>query len=130
MNKLSLSGLTLLMACSCVSLANANSVPKPTKNYKGNFETLTKDQKVPVKIATCLATAHDLVTKTSKHDRYGFTTDEIKKAKISYTSNKKTELISVKGTARDRRTVKWQDITVNCKLQNGKIIAINAKITK
>lgn len=127
MNKLSLSGLTLLMACSCISLAYANSVPKPTKNYKGNFETLTKDQKVPVNIATCLATAHDLVTAKSKYDRYGFTSDEIKKAKISYTSDKKVELISVKGTARDRSTVKWQDITVNCKLQNGKIIAIDTQ---
>ncbi|MCK1975332.1 hypothetical protein LNK20_21855, partial [Bacillus safensis] len=72
--KLVVSAIFTLGFCAA---AHADAVPKRSKDFTGNYQTLVKDQRVAPQIADCIASGYDYVKKSKKYDRLGFTKDDI-----------------------------------------------------
>ncbi|WP_273725262.1 type IV secretion system effector BspC [Brucella gallinifaecis] len=114
-----------------VSAAQADAVPKRSKDFTGNYQTLVKDQQASPPVADCIASAYDFVKKSTKYDRLGFTKDDIaaastnsKSIKFSAKDTRKvSKVISVSGEARIKAGG-WDSITVRCGISDGKLKAI------
>jgi len=113
--------------------AHADAVPKRSKDFTGNYQTLVKDQRVAPQIADCIASGYDYVKKSKKYDRLGFTKDDIsdaqtddKSSKFSTSDPRKVSaVISVPGEARNKGvSAKWDSITLRCGITDGKLKAI------
>ncbi|MBV2142836.1 hypothetical protein KUG47_04910 [Falsochrobactrum sp. TDYN1] len=113
--------------------AHADAVPKRGKDFKGNYQTLTQDQKAAPQIAECVASAYDYVKKSKKYDRLGFTQDNIDAATTSNKTvkfsardpRKVTMIIAISGEARPRaNSTQWDSITLRCGIAGGKLKAI------
>lgn len=76
--------------------AHADAVPKRSKDFTGNYQTLVKDQQASPQVADCIASAYDYVKKSKKYDRLGFTKDDIAAA----TTNDKSSKFSAKDTSK------------------------------
>lgn len=114
-----------------VSAAQADAVPKRSKDFTGNYQTLVKDQQASPPVADCIASAYDFVKKSTKYDRLGFTKDDIAAASTNSKSikfsakdpRKVSKVISVSGEARIKAGG-WDSITVRCGISDGKLKAI------
>ncbi|MBC8717624.1 hypothetical protein [Ochrobactrum sp. Marseille-Q0166] len=114
-----------------VSAAQADAVPKRSKDFTGNYQTLVKDQQASPPVADCIASAYDFVKKSTKYDRLGFTKDDIaaastnsKSIKFSAKDTRKvSKVISVSGEARIKAGG-WDSITLRCGISDGKLKAI------
>ncbi|MCX2696291.1 MULTISPECIES: type IV secretion system effector BspC [Ochrobactrum] len=125
--------LSAIFAFGVAGAAHADSVPKRSKDFTGNYQTLVKDQQASPQVADCVASAYDYVKKSKKYDRLGFTKDDIsaattndKSAKFSTKDARKVSaVISVPGEAR-RKTggTQWDTITLRCGISGGKLKAI------
>ena len=113
--------------------AHADAVPKRTKDFTGNYQTLVKDQQAAPQVADCIASAYDYVKKSKKYDRLGFTKDDIsaaetndKSSKFSTSDPRKVSaVISVPGEARNKgASTKWDSIMLRCGITDGKLKAI------
>lgn len=119
------------------SAANADTVPKRSKDFTGNYQTLVKDQQASPQIAGCIASAYDYVKNSKKYDRLGFTKDDIANATTNQKSSqfsakdgrKVSAVISVPGEAR-KKAGGWDDISVRCGITSGKLKAIEIVTTK
>ncbi|GAB1581839.1 type IV secretion system effector BspC [Phyllobacterium phragmitis] len=116
--------------------AHAETPPKKSKDFKGNYETLVKDQHASPEMAECIATGYDLVKKSKKFDRLGFTQEDIGKAKVDKKASKFSDkdhtevstVIAVPGEARPRTdSTNWADITLRCGMAKGKIKAVEIR---
>ncbi|MBK3745216.1 hypothetical protein G3A39_39210 [Paraburkholderia aspalathi] len=118
--------------------AYADTPPKRSKNFSGNYETLVKDQKVKPQIAECIATGRDLVANSRIYDRLGFTSEDIAAAKnidkaqkySAADATKVSTTIAVSGEARLRNGSSWDRINLHCGISGGKIKAISLTKTK
>ena len=115
------------------SAANADTVPKRSKDFTGNYQTLVKDQQASPQIAGCIASAYDYVKNSKKYDRLGFTKDDIanattneKSSKFSAKDGRKVSaVISIPGEARlQKGGTQWDTITLRCGITGGKLKAI------
>ncbi|KXF77487.1 hypothetical protein ATN84_08935 [Paramesorhizobium deserti] len=117
--------------------AHAETPPKKSRDFRGNYETLVKDQHASPEMAECIATGYDLVKKSKKFDRLGFTQEDIGKAKVdrkpgkfsARDHTKVSTVIAVSGEARPRTdSTNWADITLRCGIsKKGKVKAIEIK---
>ncbi|PRD41108.1 hypothetical protein C5748_23660 [Phyllobacterium phragmitis] len=114
----------------------AETPPKKSRDFRGNYETLVKDQHASPQTADCIATGYDLVKKSRKYDRLGFTENDIRKVKVNQKSgkfsarnpSKVSAVIAVQGQARPRSdSTNWVDITLRCGITGGKLQAIEIK---
>ncbi|CUW44282.1 hypothetical protein B3286c1_1609 [Brucella vulpis] len=108
-------------------------MPKRTKDFTANYQTLVKDQQASPQVADCIASGYDYVKKSRKYDRLGFTKADIaaattsgKSAKFSAKDAKKVSaIISVPGETRIKSVgYKWDSITLRCGITRGKLQAI------
>lgn len=125
--------LSVIFTLGLAGAANADTVPKRSKNFTGNYQTLVKDQQASPQIADCIASAYDYVKNGKKYDRLGFTKDDIADATTNDTSSKfsakdarkVSAVISVPGEARPQAGgAQWDTITVRCGITGGKLKAI------
>ncbi len=125
--------LSVIFALGFSAAAHADAVPKRTKDFTANYQTLVKDQQAAPQIADCIASAYDYVKKSKKYDRLGFTKDDISNAKTNDKSSKFSSsdprkvsaVISVPGGARNKGvSAKWDSITLRCGITDGKLKAI------
>lgn len=125
--------LASIFALGFSAAAHADAVPKRSKDFTGNYQTLVKDQQVAPQIADCIASAYDYVKKSRRYDRLGFTNDDIsnaatddKSSKFSAADPRKVSaVISVPGEARNKNaSTKWDSIVLRCGIASGKIKAI------
>ncbi|EXL05834.1 type IV secretion system effector BspC [Brucella anthropi] len=125
--------ISAILALGFTTAANADSVPKRSKDFTGNYQTLVKDQQAAPQVADCVASAYDYVKKSKKYDRLGFTKDDIssaetndKSAKFSTSDPRKVSaVISVPGEARTKgASTKWDSVTLRCGITDGKLKAI------
>jgi len=125
--------LSAIFAFGLAGTAHADSVPKRSKDFTANYQTLVKDQQASPQVADCVASAYDYVKKSKKYDRLGFTKDDIsaattddKSAKFSTKDARKVSaVISVPGEARPKNgDTKWDTITLRCGITGGKLKAI------
>ncbi|MBA8819111.1 type IV secretion system effector BspC [Brucella haematophila] len=131
--------LSTICAIGFASAAHADAVPKRSKDFTGNYQTLVKDQHASPQVADCVASGYDLVKKDKKYDRLGFTKDDISSATTNDTSSKfstkdprkVSAVISVPGEARIKSTgYKWDGVNLRCGITNGKLTAIELVQTK
>ncbi|MFD1197447.1 type IV secretion system effector BspC [Brucella gallinifaecis] len=130
--------LTQLIFSAIVTLgiagtAYADAIPKRSKDFTGNYQTLVKDQKASPQVANCIASAYDYVKKSKKYDRLGFTREDIAAAKTNKKSSKFSSkdaskvsaVISVSGEARSKNSgTQWDAVTLRCGITDGKLKAI------
>lgn len=125
--------LSAVFAFGFTAAAQADAVPKRTKDFTANYQTLVKDQQASPQVADCIASGYDYVKKSRKYDRLGFTKADIaaaatsdKSAKFSAKDAKKVSaIISVPGEARIKSVgYKWDSITLRCGITRGKLQAI------
>src|SRR5690606_35451080 len=125
--------ISAIFALSFSTVAQADAVPKRTKDFNGNYQTLVKDQQANPQVADCIASAYDYVKKSKKYDRLGFTKDDIssaetidKSSKFSVSDPRKVSaVISVPGEARNKGvSAKWDSIMLRCGITHGKLKAI------
>ncbi len=125
--------LSAIFAFGFTAAAQADAVPKRTKDFTANYQTLVKDQQASPQVADCIASGYDYVKKNKKYDRLGFTKDDIaaaaindKSAKFHAKDTKKVSaIISVPGEARIKSVgYKWDSITLRCGITGGKLQAI------
>lgn len=108
-----------ILALGFVSAAQANPVPKPSRDYAGNYKTLVEDQKATPQVARCVASGYDLASGGHDYDRLGFTEQDIAAAKVSGTN------VSVSGQGRKKSDgITWVDITIQCTENADKLTAI------
>ena len=131
--------LSAIFALGFTVAAHADAVPKRSKDFKGNYQTLTQDQKAAPQIAECIASAYDYVKKSRKYDRLGFTQSNISAATtssktIKFSSRdprKVTSVIAISGEARPKsNSTHWDGITLRCGIAGGKLRAIELVTTK
>ena len=125
--------LSAIFAIGFAAVAHADAVPKHSKNFTGNYQTLVKDQGASPQIADCIASAYDYIKKSRKYDRLGFTKDDISAAKTNSKSSKfsardprrVSAVIAVPGEARVKNgSTQWDTITLRCGISGGKLKAI------
>jgi hypothetical protein len=125
--------LSAIFTLGIAGAAHADAVPKRSKDFTGNYQTLVKDQKASPQVADCIASAYDYVKKSKKYDRLGFTKDDIaaattndKSSKFSAKdASKVSAVISVPGEARTKSGgTEWDTITLRCGITGGKLKAI------
>jgi len=126
--------LALFASVIVAGAAHAEKPPKKTQDFKGNYETLVKDRHASPEMAECIATGHDLVKKSKKFDRLGFTQEDIGNARVdrkpgrfSHKDHTKVStVIAISGEARPRTdSTNWADITLRCGIsKKGKVKAI------
>jgi hypothetical protein len=128
--------LMTLFASLITGAAYAETPPKRSGNFLGNYQTLVKNQHASPRIASCIATGYDLVRKNKTFDRLGFTEEDIGKARTNRKASKfsaddptqVSSVIEIQGQARPRaNTTKWRDITLRCGIVRGKIRAIEIR---
>lgn len=131
--------LTAIFASGFAFAAHADAVPKRSRDFTGNYQTLVKDQQASPQVADCIASAYDYVKKSRKYDRLGFTKDDISAAKTSAKSTKfstqdprtVSAVISVPGEARAKSGgTQWDNITLRCGVTNGKLKALELVTNK
>lgn len=131
--------VSALLALALTGAAAADTVPKRSRDFTGNYQTLVKDQRASPQVADCIASAYDYVKKNRKYDRLGFTKDDIaavtideKSGKFSAKDARKVSaVIAVPGEARIRNIgAKWDGVTLRCGIANGKLKAIELVQTK
>jgi len=134
--------LSAIFTLGLAGAAHADTVPKRSKNFTANYQTLVKDQQASPQVADCIASARDYVAIGKKYDRLGFTKNDIaaattndKSSKFSAKDGRKVSaVISVPGEARPKDGgTKWDTITLRCGITSGKLKAIEivtAKTTK
>lgn len=102
-----------------------NPVPKPSKNYAGNYQTLVDDQKASPQIARCIASGYDYAESETAYDRLGFTKDDIAAARISeHTGGNAAVTVAVPGQARQKNSGNWVEIKLGCVEANGTVLDI------
>jgi hypothetical protein len=124
--------LSAIFTLGIAGAAHADAVPKRSKDFTGNYQTLAKDQQASPQVADCIASAYDYVKKSKKYDRLGFTKADIaaattndKSSKFSAKdASKVSAVISVPGEARNRSGAQWDTITLRCGITGGKLKAI------
>ncbi|KAB2680686.1 MULTISPECIES: type IV secretion system effector BspC [Brucella/Ochrobactrum group] len=125
--------LSVIFALGFSAAAHADAVPKRSKDFTANYQTLVKDQQVAPQIADCIASSYDYVKKSKKYDRLGFTKDDMSNAKTDDKSSKFSSrdprdvsaVISVPGEARNKGvSATWDSITLRCGISGGKLNAI------
>lgn len=129
--------LSTIFTLGLIGAANADVVPKHSKDFTANYQTLVKDQQASPQVADCIASAYDYVKKSKKYDRLGFTKNDIaavsissKPAKFSSTDRRRiSTVISVPGEARTKAGG-WDSISLRCGISNGKLKAIELAPTK
>lgn len=130
--------MTVFASLIVASAAYAETPPKRSRDFQGNYQTLVKDQHASPRIADCIATGRDLVKTSKTFDRLGFTEEDIGKAttvrKMGRFSDKDqtkvASVISINGQARPRaNSTNWADITLRCGIVKGRIKAIEIKPT-
>lgn len=131
--------ISAIVALGFSTAAHADAVPKRSKDFTGNYQTLVKDQQATPQIADCIASAYDYVKKSKKYDRLGFTKDDIsaavtndKSSKFSARDPRKVSaVISVPGEARSKGgAANWDSITLRCGISGGKLKAIELTSNK
>ena len=131
--------VSAIFALGFSAAAHADAVPKRTKDFTGNYQTLAKDQQAAPQVADCIASAYEYVKKSKKYDRLGFTKDDISSAETNDKSSKfstndprkVSAVISVPGEARAKgASAKWDSITLRCGITSGKLKAIELKPNK
>ncbi|MHC5230588.1 type IV secretion system effector BspC [Brucella sp. LJL56] len=131
--------ISAIFALGFSAVAHADAVPKRSKDFTGNYQTLVKDQQAAPQVADCIASAYDYVKKSKKYDRLGFTKDDISSAETNDKSSKfstsdprkVSAVISVPGEARNKNaSTKWDSITLRCGITNGKLKAIELASNK
>ncbi|PWL18051.1 hypothetical protein DKP76_09990 [Falsochrobactrum shanghaiense] len=131
--------LSAIFALGFTVAAHADAIPKRSKDFKANYQTLTQDQKAAPQIAECVASAYDYVKKSKKYDRLGFTQNDIAAAATSnktikfstHDPRKVTSVIAVSGEARPKtNSTHWDSITLRCGIAGGKLKAIELVTTK
>ncbi|RCS24421.1 hypothetical protein DUT91_09110 [Phyllobacterium salinisoli] len=129
---------TIFVSLIAAGVAHAETPPKKTRDFRGNYQTLVKDQHASPQTADCIATGYDLVKKSKKFDRLGFTEEDIGKVKVNQKSGKFSDkdprkvsaVISVQGQARPRNdSTNWADVTLRCGITKGKLQAIEIRTT-
>ncbi|MDR6431197.1 type IV secretion system effector BspC [Brucella pseudogrignonensis] len=129
--------LFAILTLGITGAACADAVPKRSKDFTGNYQTLVKDQQASPQIAGCIASAYDYVKNSKKYDRLGFTKDDISNATTNQKSSKfsakdgrkVSAVISVPGEARNKAGG-WDGISVRCGITSGKLKAIEIVATK
>lgn len=125
--------ISALLALGFASAAQADTVPKRTKDFTANYQILVKDRQASPQVADCIASAYDYVKKSKKYDRLGFTQDDISSAETNDKSGKfstgdsrkVSAVISVPGEARKKgASATWDSITLRCGITGGKLKAI------
>lgn len=125
--------LSAILTLGVAGVAHADTVPKRSKDFTGNYQTLVKDQQASPQIAGCIATAYDYVKNSKKYDRLGFTKDDIANATTNEKSSKfstkdprkVSAVISVPGEARNKTGgTQWDTIYLRCGITGGKLKAI------
>ena len=131
--------LSVIIAFGVAGAAHADGVPKRSKDFTANYQTLVKDQQASPQVADCVASAYDYVKKSKKYDRLGFTKDDIsaattndKSAKFSIQNARKVSaVISVPGEARRKNGgAQWDTITLRCGITGGRLKAIEFASSK
>ncbi|MBB4092721.1 hypothetical protein HGG72_09780 [Ochrobactrum pecoris] len=131
--------ISAIFALGFSAAAHADAVPKRSKDFTGNYQTLVKDQQAAPQVADCIASAYDYVKKSKKYDRLGFTKDDISSAETNDKSSKfstsdprkVSAVISVPGEARNKNaSTKWDGITLRCGITGGKLKAIELTTNK
>lgn len=122
-----------------VGAAEADTVPKRSRDFTGNYQNLVKEQHASPQVADCIASGYDFVKKHKKYDRLGFTADDISDVEINEKSGKfstkdprtVSAVIAVPGEARIKSVgYKWDGVVLRCGITNGKLKAIELVQTK